>query len=129
MTVHLLTDPPEADPGAPLLDETTRRLIESFDGLVGPGSATPPVEPAIAAPAPPPRVVIKRALPDKEILAAMSGLGAVLVVRVLLAAVQGGAFWLAWRAMDKPSIMSIVVLVTYALTAVAPLTYLSTKRT
>lgn len=76
-----------------------------------------------------PRVVIKRAMPDREILAAMSGLGAVLAVRLMLALAAVGAFFLAWQAMSQPSIMGICVLVAYAVTTVVPLTYLSTKRT
>lgn len=78
---------------------------------------------------PEPRVVVKRAMPDREILAAMNGLGAVLVVRVMLALAVVGSFGLAYLAMGKPSGMAISVLIAYALSTILPLTYLSTKRT
>lgn len=88
--------------------------------LIGDTGVVPPQEP---------RVVVRRAMPDREILAAMNGLGALLAVRVMLAACVSGAFVLAYLAMQRPSIMAITVLVAYALTTVGPLTYLSTKRT
>lgn len=75
-----------------------------------------------------PKVIVKRAMPDREILAAMSGLGAVLAVRMMLTLAVIGGWWLAFMAMGAPSIMGISVLVAYALTTVGPLTYLSTKR-
>lgn len=75
------------------------------------------------------RTVVKRAMPDREILAAMNGLGALLAVRLMLALAVIGAFYLAWMAMTKPSLMAISVLAAYAITTVGPLTYLSTKRT
>lgn len=86
-------------------------------------------ETGVVLPPPEPRVVVRRAMPDREILAAMNGLGALLAVRVMLAAAVSGAFVLAYLAMKTPSIMAISVLVAYALTTVGPLTYLSTKRT
>lgn len=85
-------------------------------------------DPAMARPAPE-RVVVKRAMPDKEILAAMSGLGAVLAVRLMLALAVVGAFALAYLAMSKPTVIAICVLGAYAAATVLPLTYLSTKRT
>lgn len=84
------------------------------------------IMPPLPDPAPP---VIKRVLPDREILTAMTGLGAILTVRLMLAAAVGGAFLLAYQAMQSPSLMAIEVLVAYAVTTVAPLTFLSTKRT
>lgn len=80
------------------------------------------------APAPPERVIVKRAMPDKEILAAMAGLGALLVVRLMLLLAAVGAFALAYMAMNQPTWMALAVLGTYALTIVGPLVWLSTRR-
>lgn len=100
-------------------------LIIAWNRLKEMADAAPPAP----LPEPAPRVVVKRAMPDREILAAMNGLGAVLAVRLMLALAVLGAFTLAYLAMEKASVMAICVLAAYALTTVGPLTYLSTKRT
>lgn len=76
-----------------------------------------------------PRVVVKRAMPDREILAAMTGLGSLLAVRLILALAVVGAFVLAYMAMRDPRPVGLWVLVAYAATVIFPLVYLSTKRT
>lgn len=75
------------------------------------------------------RVVVKRVMPDREILAAMTGLGSLLAVRLILALAVVGAFILAFLAMSSTNAMAIWVLLAYAATVILPLTYLSTKRT
>ena len=127
MTVALVDtiveDRPEADSEIThqALREAYERLTQTTEAMVALNerAAVPPV----------PKVVVKRAMPDREILAALNGLGAVLAVRLMLALAVVGAFFLAWTAMMSPSVMTVVVLVAYALTTVGPLTYLSTKRT
>lgn len=76
-----------------------------------------------------PRVVVKRAMPDKEVLAVMSGLGALLAVRLILALAVIGAFVLAYLATQSPARHGLWILVAYAVTVIFPLVYLSTKRT
>lgn len=76
-----------------------------------------------------PKVIIKRAMPDREILAAMSGLGAVLAVRVMLALSIAGAFVLFYSAVTNPDIMRLAVAAAYAVLICGPLVWLSTKRT
>lgn len=81
-----------------------------------------------AKPTPLERIVVKRAMPDKEILAAMAGLGAVLVVRLMLLLAVVGGFALAWQAMQSPTIPAIGLVSIWAVLFVGPLTWLSTKR-
>lgn len=109
----------DAPPEGAVSHADVRAAIERLQ-LIGETGVVPPPEP---------RVVVRRAMPDREILTAMTGLGALLAVRVMLAAAVSGAFVLAYLAMKTPSIMAITVLVAYAMTTVGPLTYLSTKRT
>lgn len=81
-------------------------------------------------PAAAPQVVVKRVMPDREILAALNGLGAVLAVRMMLLLAVVGAFALAWQAMSGgAAIAAIWILGVYAVTIVAPLVWLSTQRT
>lgn len=82
-------------------------------------------------PAPPPpktRVVVKRALPDREILTAMAGLATILTMRSMLLAAGIGAFVLATRAMSSGDPMSLAVLGVYCLAVLGPMVWLSTKR-
>ncbi len=74
------------------------------------------------------RVVVRRVLPDREILAAMNGLGAILAVRLMLALAVCGAFVLAYTAMPKPDSMALWMLGIYGVVVIAPLAWLSTKR-
>lgn len=80
-------------------------------------------------PDPAPRVVVKRVMPDREILAVMSSIGSILAVRLILALAVVGAFALAYMAVTSPAVHALWVLVAYAVTVIFPLVYLSTKRT
>lgn len=75
-----------------------------------------------------PQVVVKRVMPDREILAAMTGLGSLLAVRLILALSVVGAFSLAYIAITSPSPNGLFVLLAYAVTVIFPLVYLSAKR-
>lgn len=116
-----VAEPGEAAPAEGAISHAD--LLAAFERLEAIG------ETGVVPPPVPPKVVIRRAMPDREILAAMNGLGALLAVRLMLALAVAGAFVLAYLAMRTPSVMAISVLVSYALTTVGPLTYLSTKRT
>lgn len=123
-----LEEVPAPEPRPPHLDLVTRDdLAKAVAHLEEVGLAAAALQ---TLPEPePPKVVIKRVLPEREVLAAMSGLGAVLAVRLMLALAVTGAFVLAYQAMAKPTSMAIFLLCAYAATTVVPLTYLATKRT
>lgn len=77
-------------------------------------------------PEPEPRVVVKRVMPDHEMLQVLTMLGNILAVRLMLLLSVVGAFALAWKAMDKPG--TIWVLIAFAMLVVSPLTWLSQRR-
>lgn len=78
---------------------------------------------------PEPRVVVKRVLPDREILGVMAGLGAVLTVRLMLLAAVLGAAFLAWLTLSgTPTGWGFATLLGYTITVIGPLVWLSTQR-
>ena len=121
MTVHALAEPAaEPDPNVEELRQMLAGLEKQF------ALEEPPQEVSYTKPE---RVVVKRAMPDREILAAMAGLGAVLTVRIMLAAAMVGAFALFYQAVQSSEIMPLLVAATYAVLICGPLVWLSTKRT
>jgi hypothetical protein len=108
INVHLVHEEPEADPSL----DAARELFA----------------PAYAPDAPRERVVVKRVLPDREILHAMNAIGAILLVRVVLAIAVLGAVYLCWTAFPNPSQSAIWMLAVYGATVMAPLVWLSTQR-
>lgn len=121
MGVQLVGETVEQEQPNGWTPEDLRDAYARLEALAG--APIPASEPAA------PRVIVKRALPDREILSAMAGLGSVLAVRLMLLLAVVGAFLLAYLAMTGTNTMGLYVLVAYALTIVAPLVWLSTKRT
>lgn len=120
-TVRVLSETAEA----PSEGETPGVDMENLEALFSKLA----LDRGLTPPPPVERVVVKRAMPDREILTAMAGLGAVLAVRLMLLLAAIGAFALAYMAMAAPTWMALAVLGTYAVTIVGPLVWLSTVRT
>lgn len=109
MTVHLLSEHSEFRE-----DEAVADAMEQLRQM--------------AEPAPPRvRVVTRRALPDREVLTAMSGLASLLSVRLMLMLAVIGAFALAWQAVNDPTTLRIWVLGVYSVVTIAPLAVLSRR--
>ena len=120
MSVRVVAETPEYpqdDPAQQQLDTMLSRL----SGL----SMEPEPPPA---PPPAPKVVTKHVLPEKQILQAMNGLGALLAARLMLLLAVIGAFALAWVAIQAPTDRAIWILAVYSAMIVAPLVWLSTRR-
>lgn len=74
------------------------------------------------------KVVVKRVFPDREMLGAMSALGTMLTVRLLLAAAVFGVFLLSWQVLPDPSPNALWLLGGICILIIGPLIWLATKR-
>jgi hypothetical protein len=108
MTVHMLSEVREPDPDA---EEALRRLQLMAE----------------AGPPPAPQVVVKRIMPEKEVLQVMTAMGSLLTMRLMLLLAVIGAFILAWTAIGEPNELRIWILGVYSLVTVAPLALLSRR--